>query len=110
MNPGIFKHRIVIQKSVIVTDDIGQQTDQWQDFITIKAMIKTISGKEYFSTAYEQADRTYRFVIRYRDGITPKMIIRYDERVFNIESVINDDELDKTLTIIAKELINNVNY
>ncbi|EMC0291848.1 phage head closure protein, partial [Staphylococcus pseudintermedius] len=43
-----------------------------------------------------------RFIIRYRDGITPKQRIKWKDLDFNIESVQNDNGKNETLTIFGK--------
>jgi SPP1 family predicted phage head-tail adaptor len=73
--------------------------------------IKTIKGSEYFAASSTQNETVSRFVIHYTEGLHPDMRILYKkkptskERTFSIESIINDDEADKTMTIIVKEAI-----
>lgn len=101
------KRKIIIQRLVTVTDELGQELeDEWQDFKAPWATIKTMQGREYFAAATAQAENTYRFIIRYTTDVTNDMRIIYKGRVFDIiEPPINDDELNKTLTIIAKEKV-----
>jgi SPP1 family predicted phage head-tail adaptor len=104
MNPGQFNRRITIQSNVETKDDLGQIENSWQDSHLVWAMIKTVQGREYFEAASTQNENTVRFVIRYVKGINPHMRILYNDRVFEILSVINDDERNKTLTILTKEV------
>jgi SPP1 family predicted phage head-tail adaptor len=101
------KRKIIIQKLISVEDELGQEVEaEWQDFKVLWATIKTMQGREYFAAATAQAENTYRFIIRYTTGITNDMRIIYKGRVFSIvEPPINDDELNKTLTILAKEKV-----
>lgn len=105
MNPGLFRHRIKLLKMVVTEDEIRQQIEDWQEVRTCWAAIKTVSGREYFAAASVQAERTYRFIIRYTPGIDETMRIDYQGRQFDIQSVLNDDERKKTLTIIATERV-----
>lgn len=109
---GKFNHRIVFQQF----DNEGKDSDgfpieQWVDVKSAWAMIKTVKGSEYFSASSTQNEAVSRFVIRYTEGLHPDMRITYKkkptstERTFSIESIINDDEADKTLTIMVKEAI-----
>lgn len=78
---------------------------QWSDFKTVWAMIKTMQGREYYQASAIQAENTTRFIIRYTTGIDNNMQIKYGNRIFNIVAPpINDNEANKTLTIIAKEV------
>lgn len=105
-NSGQFRHRITFQEFVSVKDELGQESDgEWQDVASAWAMIKTLKGREYFHAASTQTETTSRFIIHYQTGIDSSMRIVYNERVFNIvEPPINDDEMNKTLTIIASEV------
>lgn len=105
MNPAHFKHQITIFEEVEIEDDDGFKTKLPVDVCKIWSAIKTVSGREYYSAAAIQHENTYRFIIRYREGIDPRMMINYKGRIFDIESILNDDERHKTLTIIAKERV-----
>ncbi len=106
MNPGLLKHLITFQQANVIEDELSQEIEEWTDYKSLRAMIKTMKGSEYFAAASVQAERTYRFIIRYRNDIDNSMRILYKGRIFDIvEPPINDDEENKTLTIIAKERI-----
>jgi SPP1 family predicted phage head-tail adaptor len=105
MNPALFRHRITFQEFSETTNENGFPVQGWTDVKTVWAMIKTLQGREYYEAATTQNENTVRFVIRYTSGINPDMRIKYKERTFEILSVINDDELNKTLTIMAKEVM-----
>lgn len=105
MNPGLFRHRITFQSFSETTNENGFPVQDWTDVKTVWAMIKTLQGREYYQAATTQNENTVRFVIRYTAGINPDMRIKYKDRTFEILSIINDDELNKTLTIIAKEVV-----
>lgn len=102
LNTGDFRHRINIQEPIGTEDDLGQTEITWQDKKKVWAMVKTTQGREYFAAAATQSENTVRFIIRYITGIDSTMRIIYKDKVYEIESIINDDELDKTLTIMAK--------
>lgn len=103
---GLFRNRITIYKLVDTTDELNNQIEQEQEFKKAWAMIKTLKGNEYFKAAAVRGERIYRFIIHYTEGITNKMIIKYNNRTFDIiEPPINDDEMNRTLTIIAKERV-----
>lgn len=105
MNSRQFRERITIYKEISKEDDDGFSTDTREEICKVWTAIKTVRGTEYVEAAAIQHENTYRFIIRYRNDIAPYMKIDYKGRVFDIESVLNDDELRKTLTIIAKERV-----
>lgn len=105
-NSGSFRHKITIFKEVDGEDDDGFPIENARDEICIVwSAIKTIRGTEYVSAAATQNENTYRFIVRYRPGIDARMKIDYKSRIFDIESVLNDDEMHKTLTIVARERV-----
>ncbi|MDT2276122.1 head-tail adaptor protein [Paenibacillus larvae] len=73
---------------------------------TVWACIKTLKGKEF-----GEASTTLRTKIQHglssgiEKGFTSDMRIKYNNRYFDIEAIINDDEMNKTLTIHAKERV-----
>jgi SPP1 family predicted phage head-tail adaptor len=105
MNPGNLKHRITFQQFSEIENELGDVVKEWLDYKTVRAMIKTVQGREYFSASSTQNENTIRFIIRYTNGIHPDMRINFRGRYFEIESVINDDEMNKTLTIMGKEAV-----
>lgn len=104
------KHKITFVEITIIKDELLQEIESEVEYATVWADIKTMHGKEYFAAAAVQAERTSRFIIRYRDDIKTTMKINYNNRIFDIiEPPINDNEKNVTLTIIAKERIVNGN-
>jgi SPP1 family predicted phage head-tail adaptor len=104
MNPGLLNKRITFSEPTVKTDEYGNQIEQWADVKTVWAMIKTEKGSEYVSAGAERTELIYRFIVRYTTGINASMRIVYNGRTFDIiEPPINDDEANKTLTILAKE-------
>ncbi|MFA2751099.1 phage head closure protein [Bacillus mobilis] len=96
-------HRITIQTLTTVEDELGQSIEEWHEFKKVWCAIKTVQGREYFAAASTQNENTYRFIIRHTNEISPLMKIDFNGRMFEITSVLNDDESNKTITIIAKE-------
>jgi SPP1 family predicted phage head-tail adaptor len=99
---GLYRHRINIQKPIIIEDSLGQEVTTWEDTQHLWAMIKTIQGREYIAAATTQTEKTTRFIVRYTTGINESMRIVHKDKMYEIVSVINDDEMNKTLTIIGK--------
>ncbi len=96
-------HRITFLKSEDYKDELGQWIEEWVDFKKVWCAVKTVKGQEYFAAASTRSENTYRFIIRHTNEISTHMKINFNGRMFEIESVLNDDEANKTITIIAKE-------
>lgn len=108
VNPGQLRRRIEIKQLVEGTDDHGFSTNNWQTFIKLWASVKTVTTRidayDFFSSGKEQSKNTDIFTVRYTPGITSKMRVIYNSRTFEIFSVAIDDELNKTMTITAREV------
>ncbi|WP_342432612.1 phage head closure protein [Neobacillus sp. FSL H8-0543] len=101
-----FKHQIIFQSLTETVNELGDTVRSWVCVKSSWAMIKTVQGREFIQAATVHAESTVRFVIRYTTGITNDMRILYKGRTFEISAPpINDDELNKTLTIIGKEVV-----
>lgn len=105
MNPGLFNKRITFQSFSEVLNENGFPVENWVDVKRVWSMIRTLKGTEYYQAATTQNENAMRFVIRYTTGLHPDMRVLYNSRYFDIESIINDDEANKTLTIMVKEAI-----
>jgi SPP1 family predicted phage head-tail adaptor len=111
-NSGQFRHRITILKETSVKDELGQDVKdelgqiekEWVEIKKAWSTIKTTKGSEYVAAGAERSSIVVRFILYYTTGINADMRISYEGRIFDIiEPPINDDEMNKTLTIIAKE-------
>lgn len=95
-----FNNRIKIVERV----SSGPMPDQFEEKPIAKpwADIKTVRGNEYLASGFTASEIPVRFIIRYREGINSKQRIKWKDLDFNIESVQNDDGLNRTLTIYGK--------
>lgn len=101
---GKLRHKITIQKRSATTDEYGGESDVWTDFLTVRASVEPLQGREFYASQQMQAETTIRFRIRYAAGITPQMRVSYGGRFFNISSIINPDEANHELHIMAVEV------
>ncbi len=60
---------------------------------------------QHFAAQSTQADVTHRITLRYMSGITPKMRVNYNSRIFDILSVINVGERNRELQLMCRESI-----
>jgi SPP1 family predicted phage head-tail adaptor len=98
------RHSIVIEAPGEGQDSFGQLTEVWTTYHTCRASIEPLRGREYFEAQKIGGEQQVRFRIRYRDGITSKMRINYNGRIFNIVSPpIDPRERHRELQIMAVE-------
>ena len=112
MRAGNLRRRITIQTKSIDRNSVGEQTVAWVNDAKIWAEMWPLRGAEYFNAQQIQSGVTYKFRCRHRtlsDGgnINSNCRILYDttSRVFNIASVINVAERNKTLEFLCTEEI-----
>jgi SPP1 family predicted phage head-tail adaptor len=120
MQAGKLRNKIVIQENQYPLDEQGKAQkdvygapiDRWIDIWTCRSSIEPLSGREYFASAQVQAEQVTRFRIRYpRFQIWPGMRIKYHDpvldadRFFDIQAVIDQNEMHVDLFIMAAEQI-----
>ena len=69
----------------------------------MRASVEPLQGREYFSGPFQIGENIVRIRIRYLEGITRKMRIRYGNRLFDIYSVIDGMESHRELQLMCKE-------
>lgn len=102
MKVGKMRHRITFQRPTEEKDILAGYKDDWLDVCTVWAQISPVSGKEYLSQVRETMV-THKIYCRYRAGITPRMRIKFKDRIFRIVSILNWDERNEGLTIMCEE-------
>lgn len=101
---------IQFQEDNPTTDALGGQANPWLNptlVTTAKAAIEPIRGMEMYRAQAIQNPVSHRITIAYRRGIKHEHRIRWvdrgTERLFNIKSIIDIEEMHKWLEIMAVE-------
>lgn len=93
------RHRVLIQEPVEAQDPVtGEITVTWTTITdqegnplgAVPAEVLTGPGREFYQSGAEQADTMARINIRWFDGLTQKMRIVWDGRIYNIKSYDTD--------------------
>lgn len=66
------------------------------------AAVKTLKGSEYNAAALAGSIFNTRFIVRYNKNIESHYQIKFKGKVYDIESMENDDEQNRTMTLFAK--------
>ena len=105
MRAGLLRHRIVIQQPTETRDSVyGGIESTWATFRTWHAAVLPSVGNEQFTEGRERALRQVAFRMRWTSGITPKMRISWDDRIFDITSIQNIEERNSELMIQTEEV------
>lgn len=105
MKIGKMNRRITIRSKTVTKDTEGITQNVWSTVATVWAWVEPLRGKEYFEAAATNAENTVRFHIRYMSGLTSKMQVLYESRLFNINSVIDIDERHREMQLICTEVV-----
>jgi len=81
----------------------GEHKAFWKHIATVRASVEPLQGREYFSGPFQMSENITRIRIRYIEGITNKMRIKYGKRLFDIYSVIDSMESHRELQLMCKE-------
>ena len=102
---GKLRHQVKILKSIITKDALGQEVEKLEVEKTVWASIEPLSGKEYFSAKQVNSEVNFKITIRYIDSLLPHWVVKFGQRVFNIESIINFEERNKYLQLLCSEKV-----
>lgn len=104
---GIYNKQITIQernyKKEKENNLYGTSKAVWRNVATVRASVEPLQGREYFSGPFQMGETIIRIRIRYQEGITNKMRVKYGKRLFDIYSVIDSREAHRELQLMCKE-------
>ncbi len=103
MRSGSLRHRVLIQRPQAVQSASGEVTDGWATVASTYASVRPITGRERLTADQVQADVTHTIMMRYRGDFDPTYRVSFRGRTFHIESVINRDERNRSLELLARE-------
>lgn len=98
--------RVILQSLTKVQTAEGETTESWSDVDTVWAKIEPLQAKEQWFARQSQATTTHRISLWYQDGIaiTSRMRAVWKGRTFHFDSVLNVDEANKEIQILATEI------
>ena len=105
---GTLRHRIAIEQPPSPAEDEyghNDETRDWTVFATVWASVVPLSGREFWKAESVQSDITHTVTIRYLEGVTPQMRVRHNDRILNIDSVIDVEENGVQMQLMCKEVV-----
>lgn len=100
---GDLDKRITFQYQTKVSDGMGGWIVTWNDAATVFAAIWPVSANEIIVANATSMVVTHRIQIWYRRDIKASYRIKFGNRYFAIVSIINKNEKNESLDIMAKE-------
>lgn len=99
------KHKVVFQEQTEEKNSFGEVTNTWNDVLTCRVDIKTISGKETYLSNQNYSTLSHKIWCRYLSKINSKQRVKFGERIFKILAVLNVKEANKELEILCEEVV-----
>jgi SPP1 family predicted phage head-tail adaptor len=100
---GRLRSKVDLQTSTDTRDAGGGLSCVFETTASIFADIRPQSGDETYRQGKVQEKLTHKIFIRYRTGVKATQRILFENRVFNIRSIINVDERDRFLELKCVE-------
>lgn len=101
--------RVTFQRRGSGQSTTGQPNGAFTNVMTTWAAIEPVSGREYFNASGERAEVTHKIDVQACSELAdlkPKDRAVYGSRIFNIKSVLNDQERGRKLLLMCTEHVN----
>lgn len=103
---GKLRHRVIIQRLVAGSPQqtaSGQPDEAWATYLTVLASVEPLNGRELFAAQEHHSEVTTRVRVRYRDGVTAKMRVSFDGKLYNIAAVIDPELRHREFQLLCVE-------
>ncbi len=80
--------RITLERSDENIETSGDVTETPVRVATVWAEVTPLTGRESFASAQVYAEVDTRFRIRWRAGVTPEMMVNYEDRRYDIVAAL----------------------
>ena len=105
MKTGLLNKRIEILGKKAVTDEYGFDTQTEGVIYRCWASIKPARGKVFYELE-RKADTEYTLItIRWKKGITHDMKVRYQEHIYDIDTIVDPNMRHESLELYCTEEI-----
>lgn len=103
--PAAQKNALVNFQTKTTTGKGVDRTEAWATTYTEWVFIRPVSASEIIKSNREEMTISHRIKMDYRSGIVSSMRIAWGTRYFDINSVINIDEANREIEILAAEVV-----
>jgi len=107
----VLRRKVVIQKFTVTEDELGNQTQEWVDWKTLRVARDNLWGQEYYAAKAVNEENTLVFTTRYAPFIDEVNAIEYrvkhEDKVYDIKQI--DHLQDDGLWVKIKALERGVN-
>jgi SPP1 family predicted phage head-tail adaptor len=110
---GSLTRPVDVQTRSTTRDSFGGQVSNWTTVKRVYAEVEALTGNERIAAQSVASEVSHRFTVRYDSTLwaDPKTAatyrLVYRGRFFNIDAMLNVDESDRTVELLASEGLNN---
>lgn len=108
MDIGFLRRKIIFQQQASAQNTRGEMVPTWTTYYTCRAGIEPLTGRELLAAMQVQADISHRVTIRWPGAtvtLDPSMRILFGTRYFDINSILNTEERNRTLELLCTERV-----
>ena len=105
MRAGPLRHVIVIEQPTETLNALGEPVQTWTTFASPRASIEHREVGERFSDGRIFSERRTRFGLRWLNGVTAQMRVRYAGRLFDLKPPDDVRERHRELVLWAVERV-----
>lgn len=105
LNARAMDRQVTIQAVTTTPDGGGGYTESVVSVATVWSKVEGLEGREQIEAMQTGMERPYRFTMRYRDDLTGANTILYDDRTFDVKSIVDTEERHRELVILADEVV-----
>lgn len=102
---GTYRHRVTVQAATETQNSQGEPIAGWADETTVWASVEPLVGRELLLAQQTVALVTHRVGMRYLAGLTAKKRLVFNARPFNILNVMNLEERNIEMELMAQEIV-----
>jgi|FLOH01.1.fsa_nt_gi SPP1 family predicted phage head-tail adaptor len=103
MRAGRLNSAIIIESKTEVINTVGEPIETWSTFTSIRAEVRTQSGKEFISAKAQHSELSHVITCRYISGVNSKMRINNGGEYYNILSVFDPSSRKREMRIYCSE-------
>lgn len=103
MRAGDLNKRIEIQAPTRAGDGMGGFAETYSTICTVWAALWPTSASEMVKSMQQTMEISHRIRIRYRSALRSSWRIKFENRYFNVVSIINPNERNEWLDLMCKE-------
>ena len=103
-DPGVFAHRMKLQSPQETSDGCGGVSVSWTDIQEVWASIELVNSKRDFEASQLSERNIHRVKIRFRTDVASGWRFAFDNRLFDIVSVVDPDESRRYLHCETNEV------